>query len=47
LGVTGLGKTTADAQREAYRLVKTIKFDGCHFRTDIARRALCLQNDRP
>lgn len=47
LGVTGRGKTVADAQREAYRLVKTIRFDGCHFRTDIARRALCLQNDRP
>ena len=47
LGVTGRGKTVADAQREAYRLVKTIRFDGCHFRTDIAGRALCLPNDRP
>ena len=47
LGVTGCGKTIADAQREAYRLVKTIRFEGCHFRTDIAHRALRLRNDRP
>jgi len=46
LGVTGRGKTIADAQREAYRLVKSISFDGCHFRTDIAHRALRLRNDQ-
>jgi phosphoribosylamine--glycine ligase len=46
LGVTGCGKTIADAQREAYRLVGNITFDGCHFRTDIAYRALRSRNDR-
>jgi phosphoribosylamine---glycine ligase len=46
LGVTGRGKTIADAQREAYRLVRNISFDGCHFRTDIAHRALRPRNDR-
>jgi phosphoribosylamine--glycine ligase len=40
LGVLGRGRTLADAQREAYRVVRTISFDGCHFRTDIAHRAL-------
>jgi phosphoribosylamine--glycine ligase len=40
LGVVGRGKTLTEAQREAYRLVKTISFEGCHFRTDIAHRAL-------
>lgn len=40
LGVTGYGKTIAEAQQEAYRRVKTLSFDGCHFRTDIAHRAL-------
>ncbi|HEX6727312.1 MAG TPA: phosphoribosylamine--glycine ligase, partial [Nitrospira sp.] len=36
LGVLGRGRTLSDAQREAYRVVKTISFEGCHFRTDIA-----------
>ncbi len=40
LGVLGRGRTLSKAQREAYRVVKTISFEGCHFRTDIAHRAL-------
>ncbi|MDF0675476.1 MAG: phosphoribosylamine--glycine ligase [Nitrospira sp.] len=40
LGVLGRGQTLSEAQREAYRVVKTISFEGCHFRTDIAHRAL-------
>ncbi|HEU5408724.1 MAG TPA: phosphoribosylamine--glycine ligase [Nitrospira sp.] len=40
LGVLGRGRTLSEAQREAYRTVKTISFEGCHFRTDIAHRAL-------
>ncbi len=40
LGILGRGSTLTDAQREAYRVVNTISFDGCHFRTDIAHRAL-------
>lgn len=39
LGILGRGRTLADAQHEAYRVVKTISFQGCHFRTDIAHRA--------
>ncbi len=40
LGVLGRGRTLLEAQREAYQVVKTITFEGCHFRTDIAHRAL-------
>ncbi|MFZ3013368.1 MAG: phosphoribosylamine--glycine ligase [Nitrospira sp.] len=40
LGVLGRGRTLLEAQGEAYRVVKTISFEGCHFRTDIAHRAL-------
>jgi len=40
LGILGRGRTLADAQREAYRVVRSISFDGVHFRTDIASRAL-------
>jgi phosphoribosylamine---glycine ligase len=40
LGVVGRGATLAEAQREAYQAVQAISFDGCHFRTDIAHRAL-------
>ena len=40
LGVLGLGSTLSDARREAYQVVNTISFEGCHFRTDIAHRAL-------
>lgn len=43
LGILGRGSTLADAQREAYRVVRSIFFDGCHFRTDIAHRALGSQ----
>jgi phosphoribosylamine--glycine ligase len=39
LGITGLGKTLADAQAEAYRVTKSIAFEGAHYRTDIAHRA--------
>ena len=39
LGITGLGKTLAVAQAEAYRVTRSIAFDGAHYRTDIAHRA--------
>ncbi|MCX5724179.1 MAG: phosphoribosylamine--glycine ligase [Nitrospirae bacterium] len=39
LGITGLGKTLAEAQAEAYRVTRAIAFDGAHYRTDIAHRA--------
>jgi phosphoribosylamine--glycine ligase len=40
LGVTGRGTTLGDAQQAAYRVVRSIAFEGCQFRTDIAHRAL-------
>jgi phosphoribosylamine---glycine ligase len=40
LGITGRGKTLEEAQARAYRAVKMISFEGCHFRNDIAHRAL-------
>lgn len=43
LGVTGRGNTLAEARQEAYRVVSRISFEGSHFRTDIAHRALGAQ----
>jgi phosphoribosylamine--glycine ligase len=43
LGVTALGNTIADARDRAYAAVKKIRFDGAHYRTDIAHRALARQ----
>lgn len=40
LGITGRGKDLSSAQTEAYRAIKTIVFDGAHYRTDIGHRAL-------
>ena len=40
LGITGRGKTLAAAQEEAYRATRSIAFEGSHYRTDIAHRAL-------
>jgi phosphoribosylamine--glycine ligase len=39
LGITGRGKTLADAQAEAYRVTRMISFQDAHYRTDIAHRA--------
>ncbi len=39
LGITGRGKTLADAQAEAYRVTRSISFEGSHYRRDIAHRA--------
>ncbi|MBI3603013.1 MAG: phosphoribosylamine--glycine ligase [Nitrospirae bacterium] len=40
LGVTGVGPRWTEARERAYKAVRAISFDGCHFRTDIASRAL-------
>ncbi|HTL60769.1 MAG TPA: phosphoribosylamine--glycine ligase [Nitrospira sp.] len=40
LGITGRGGSLAEAQAAAYRRVKQITFKGCHYRHDIAYRAL-------
>jgi phosphoribosylamine---glycine ligase len=40
LGVTGRGTALIDAQAAAYRTAKQIAFKGCHYRQDIAHRAL-------
>ena len=46
LGITGCGKTLADAQAEAYRVTRSIAFEGAHYRTDIAHRALARRASR-
>ena len=40
LGITGRGNSLAEAQAAAYRTAKQIAFKGCHYRHDIAYRAL-------
>ncbi len=40
LGITGIGPTLPDALDRAYAGVTAISFDGAHYRTDIAHRAL-------
>jgi phosphoribosylamine--glycine ligase len=40
LSITGRGATLAEAQASAYRTAKQIAFEGCHYRQDIAFRAL-------
>ena len=44
LGVTATGTSIADARDRVYHAVRGIHFDGCHFRTDIAMRALRLSH---
>jgi phosphoribosylamine--glycine ligase len=36
LGITGLGATVADARRRAYEALQKVRFDGMHYRRDIA-----------
>ena len=40
LGVTGVGTNFSEAVQRAYETVRTISFPGCHYRSDIAQRAL-------
>ena len=40
LGVTALGKTAAEAAENAYASAGLIKFNGAHYRRDIARKAI-------
>jgi phosphoribosylamine--glycine ligase len=40
LGVTALGSVLAEARNKAYDAVESIRFQGAHFRRDIADRAL-------
>jgi phosphoribosylamine--glycine ligase len=44
LGITGQGATLADAQAAAYATAKQIVFKGCHYRHDIAYRALACRH---
>lgn len=39
LGISGRGRSLAEAQAAAYRAAKQISFKGCHYRHDIAYRA--------
>ena len=45
LGVTALGKDLKSAQAAAYAAVEKIRFDGAHFRRDIAAKALLAAGD--
>ncbi|WP_028778370.1 phosphoribosylamine--glycine ligase [Shimazuella kribbensis] len=40
LGVTSLGTSIEESQQRAYETVKQIKFDGAHYRKDIASKAI-------
>ena len=40
LGVTAVGATLADARTAAYEVVERIRFDGCHYRSDIGATAV-------
>jgi phosphoribosylamine--glycine ligase len=40
LGVTGIGETLEAARDRAYAGARRISFDGMHYRSDIAARAL-------
>ncbi|NOU98376.1 phosphoribosylamine--glycine ligase [Paenibacillus sp. LMG 31456] len=40
LGVTALGKDIAEAREKAYTAADCIRFDGMHYRSDIAKKAL-------
>ncbi|MFQ5850230.1 MAG: phosphoribosylamine--glycine ligase [Candidatus Binatia bacterium] len=44
LGVTALGSNIEEAVREVYRAVGRIRWEGMHYRTDIARRALPIRD---
>ena len=47
LGVTACGEDLAKARAAAYAAVEKIKFDGAHFRRDIAAQAFRACNDGP
>ncbi len=40
LGITGLGNTIKDARDKAYAAIEKIRFQGMHYRKDIAARAI-------
>jgi phosphoribosylamine--glycine ligase len=40
MGITVLGSSIADAREQAYRTIRHIHFEGMHYRTDIAMKAL-------
>ncbi len=40
LGVTGVGANFQQARAAAYERVRSITFEGCHYRTDIGHRAM-------
>jgi phosphoribosylamine--glycine ligase len=46
LAITGCGPTLEEAQRAAYRRANAIRFEGHHFRHDIAHRALPTSHAR-
>lgn len=47
LGVTALGRDLESAVAAAYAAVERIRFEGAHYRRDIAARALAFMRSRP
>jgi len=45
LGVTALGKTVAEAQSAAYKIVESITFEDMMFRSDIGYRAVAREKE--
>jgi phosphoribosylamine--glycine ligase len=45
LCATALGSTVAEAQNLAYNLVKRVRWDGVHYRTDIGYRAIARERN--
>lgn len=43
LGITAWAPSLESARDQAYQIVRSITFEGCHFRTDIAHRALTVR----
>ncbi|MDA0272753.1 MAG: phosphoribosylamine--glycine ligase, partial [Proteobacteria bacterium] len=44
LGITALGSTVLEANKNAYAAVNQISFEGAEFRTDIGYRAIAREN---
>ncbi len=43
LCATAIGRSVADAQQQAYRLAKAIRWNGCFYRSDIGYRAIARE----
>ena len=46
LAVTALGRTVSEARNRAYQALEHIKFEGMHYRRDIAHQAVAIESAR-